>query len=111
MLAHRREANQIAQWRCNVAVGNSTSLRAAVYARVSTVGNGQSPEMQLRELREYCQRRGWHISGEYVDVGISGTKAKRPQLDSLTMAAHRRKFDVVAVWKFDRFARSVSHLL
>jgi DNA invertase Pin-like site-specific DNA recombinase len=94
-----------------VADANSTTLRAAIYARVSTIGNGQSPEMQTRELREYCQRRGWTVAGEYVDIGISGTKAKRPQLDSLMAEAHRRKFDVIAVWKFDRFARSVSHLL
>jgi DNA invertase Pin-like site-specific DNA recombinase len=83
----------------------------AIYARVSTVNNGQSPEMQLRELREYCQRRGWVLVGEYVDVGISGTKEKRPELDRLIADAHRRRFDAVAVWKFDRFARSVSHLL
>lgn len=37
---------------------NSTPLRVAVYARVSTIGNGQSPEMQLRELRDFCDRRG-----------------------------------------------------
>jgi DNA invertase Pin-like site-specific DNA recombinase len=67
--------------------------------------------MQLRELREYCERRGWQIAGEYIDVGISGTKDKRPQLDRMMSDAHKRRFDVVAVWKFDRFARSVSHLL
>jgi DNA invertase Pin-like site-specific DNA recombinase len=86
-------------------------MRAAVYARVSTVNNGQSPEMQLRELGEYCDRRGWTIAGEYVDVGISGAKEKRPELDRLIADAHRRRFDAVVVWKFDRFARSVSHLL
>lgn len=86
-------------------------MRAAIYARVSTANNGQSPEMQLRELREYCQRRGWQVAGEYVDIGISGTKEKRPELDKLMADAHRRRFDVVIVWKFDRFARSVSHLL
>lgn len=67
--------------------------------------------MQTRELREYCERRGWKIAGEYVDIGISGTKGKRPELDRLMADAHRRRFDVVAVWKFDRFARSVAHLL
>jgi len=85
--------------------------RTALYARVSTAGNGQSPEMQLRELREYCERRGWQIVGEYVDTGISGAKDRRPELDRLMADAHKRRFDVVAVWKFDRFARSVSHLL
>lgn len=85
-------------------------MRIAIYARVST-NNGQDPEMQLRELREYSQRRGWEIIHEYVDVGISGTREKRPQLDKLLADAHRRHFDVVVVWRFDRFARSVSHLL
>jgi DNA invertase Pin-like site-specific DNA recombinase len=85
-------------------------MKIAIYARVST-NNGQDPEMQLRELREYCQRRGWEIIQEYVDVGISGMREKRPQLDKLLADAHRRLFDVVVVWRFDRFARSVSHLL
>ncbi len=86
-------------------------IRTALYARISTSNNGQSPEMQLRELREYCDRRSWTVAGEYVDAGISGAKDRRPELDRLMAHAHRRKFDVVAVWKFDRFARSVSHLL
>jgi DNA invertase Pin-like site-specific DNA recombinase len=86
-------------------------MRVAIYARVSTTGNGQSPEMQLRELREYCDRRGWPIAGEYVDSGFSGAKDSRPELNKLMADAHQRRFDVVCVWKFDRFARSVSHLL
>jgi len=85
-------------------------VRIAIYARVST-HNGQDPEMQLRELREYCQRREWAITREYVDIGISGRKEKRPELDQLLHDAHRRCFDAVVVWRFDRFARSVSHLL
>jgi DNA invertase Pin-like site-specific DNA recombinase len=85
--------------------------RVAIYARISTANSGQSPEMQLRELREHAQRRGWEISCEYVDEGISGAKDRRPALDRLMADAHRRRFDVVAVWRFDRFARSVTHLL
>ncbi len=85
-------------------------MKAALYARVSTT-NGQDPTMQTRELKEYCERRGWKIAGEYVDTGISGAKEKRPELDKLMADAHRRRFDAVVVWKFDRFARSVSHLL
>jgi DNA invertase Pin-like site-specific DNA recombinase len=85
-------------------------METAIYARVST-NNGQDPEMQLRELREYCQRRGWQLAGEYVDAGISGAKDSRPELNRLMADAHRRRFDAVVVWKFDRFARSVSHLL
>jgi DNA invertase Pin-like site-specific DNA recombinase len=67
--------------------------------------------MQTRELREYCERRGRQVAGEYVDVGISGSKEKRPELDRLMPDAHRRRSDAVVVWKLDRFARSVSHLL
>jgi len=67
--------------------------------------------MQTRELREYCERRGWKVSGEYVDEGISGSKDSRPELNKLMADAHRRRFDAVVVWRFDRFARSVSHLL
>ena len=70
------------------------SMRAAIYARVSTV-NGQSPEMQLVELREYASRRGWEIYGEYVDSGISGSKESRPELNRLMSDVHLRRFDVV----------------
>src|ERR1700732_1113203 len=84
-------------------------MKPAIYARVST-NNGQDPEMQLREVREYCQRRGWKVNGEYVDT-ISGAKDSRPELNRLLAEAHRRQFDAVVVWKFDRFARSFSHLL
>src|ERR1700734_342975 len=86
-------------------------MRAAIYARVSTLNHGQDPTMQTRELKEYCQRRGWDIAGEYVDVGVSGAKDSRPELNRLLGDAHRRQFDALVVWKFDRFARSVSHLL
>ena len=81
-----------------------------MYARVSTL-NGQHPEMQLSELREYGARRGWQIVGEYVDEGVSGAKESRPQLNRLMSDAHRRKFDLIAVWKVDRFGRSLKHLV
>jgi DNA invertase Pin-like site-specific DNA recombinase len=85
-------------------------LKIAIYARVSTK-NGQDPEMQLAELREYIRNRRWKIAGEYVDKGISGALDSRPELNRLMADANRRRFDVVVVWKFDRFARSVTHLL
>jgi DNA invertase Pin-like site-specific DNA recombinase len=84
--------------------------KIAIYARVSTK-NGQDPEMQLTELREYIRNRKWKIIGEYVDNGVPGASDSRPELNRLMADANRRRFDVVAVWKFDRFARSVSHLL
>ena len=85
-------------------------MKAALYARVSTM-NGQDPEMQLRELREYCQRRKWTIAGEFVDQGVSGSKDSRPELNRLMQAAKQREFDAVLVWKLDRFGRSLRHLV
>lgn len=85
-------------------------MRAALYARVSTL-SGQSPEMQLAELRDYCQRRGWAIAGEYVDVGISGAKERRPELNRLLAECRRRRVDAVVVYRYERFARSLRHLV
>jgi len=85
------------------------NLRAALYARVST--NDQTTENQLNDLRRYAQERGWTIHEEYVDHGISGSKASRPALDRMMGEARKKKFDAVLVWRFDRFARSVKHLV
>jgi DNA invertase Pin-like site-specific DNA recombinase len=93
-------------------VGSSGSAsRVAIYARISTGNGQQDPSMQTRELREYCVRRGWEVVREHIDIGFSGSREKRPELDKLMSDAHRRKFEIVVVWKFDRFARSVSHLI
>jgi DNA invertase Pin-like site-specific DNA recombinase len=83
--------------------------RIAIYGRVSTIV-GQNVEMQLSELREYAARRGWQVVGEYVDHA-SGAKESRPALNRLMTDARRRKFDVVLVWKIDRFGRSLKHLV
>jgi DNA invertase Pin-like site-specific DNA recombinase len=84
-------------------------MRVAIYARVST--KDQSCELQLRDLRAYCAARGFSVQREYVDVGESGAKDSRPQLNELMAAARKRLFDAVVVWRFDRFARSTKHLL
>ena len=86
-----------------------TKKRIAVYARVST--SDQSTESQLLDLRRYVRERGWDIFKEYVDEGISGTKDSRPALNELMDDARKRRFDVVLVWRFDRFARSTKHLI
>jgi len=85
-------------------------MRAAIYARVST-NNGQDPHMQIRELREYCKRRGWDIAGEYVEAGVSGAKEHRPQLDALLAVCRKRRVDAVVVYRYDRFARSLRQLV
>lgn len=86
-------------------------MKTALYARVSTSDKGQDPQMQLRELREYCERRDWTITSEYVDVGVSGSKDSRPELNKLMTDAKQRRFDAVLVWKLDRFGRSLKHLV
>src|SRR5579864_4029402 len=86
----------------------TSNMKCAIYARVSTTD--QNCEMQLLELREYIARRGWEIHREYVDTGFCGARASRPALDRLMADAAQHKFDVVLVWKLDRFGRSVLHL-
>ena len=91
-----------------MAADNSTA-RVAIYARVSTTD--QSKEAQLLDLRRYISDRSWLVFEEYCDNGISGTKDSRPALNKLMDDARKRKFDVVLVWRFDRFARSTKHLI
>src|SRR5215470_15919943 len=88
-----------------------STLSVALYARVSTLDKGQDVNLQLNELRDYSERRGWKIAGEYVDNGVSGAKESRPELNRLMADAKKRKFDAIAVWKLDRFGRSLKHLV
>ena len=84
--------------------------RVAIYARVSTLDKGQTPETQLVGLREYATRRGFVLAGEYVDYA-SGLRDDRPQYRRLVAAARQRHIDVVLVWRYDRFARSTHALV
>jgi DNA invertase Pin-like site-specific DNA recombinase len=83
-------------------------MRAAIYARVSTLD--QEPENQLQELRRYVEARGW-TAVEYVDRGVSGSKDRRPALDQLLTDARRRRFDVLVCWRLDRLGRNLRHLV
>jgi DNA invertase Pin-like site-specific DNA recombinase len=89
----------------------TNASRVAIYARVSTVNHGQDASLQTRELRQFAEARGWQLAGEYVDAGVSGAKDSRPELNRLMADAKRRRFDVVLVWKLDRFGRSLRHLV
>lgn len=80
-----------------------------IYARTSTAD--QDPGMQTESLRLEAGRRGWTIFDEYVDKGVSGSKDKRPELDRLIEDVRSGRINIVAVWRFDRFARSTRHLL
>ena len=83
-------------------------MKAALYARVSTLD--QEPENQLAELRRYAAARGWQAA-EYVDHGVSGSRARRPALDGLLLDARRRRFGVVVCWRLDRLGRNLRHLV
>ncbi|SRR5579871_235938 len=83
--------------------------KAAIYARVSTLD--QQPEVQRTELIAYVKRRGWKVQKLYCDKGISGATERRPALDAMLESARRKEFDVVVVWRFDRFTRSLKQLL
>jgi DNA invertase Pin-like site-specific DNA recombinase len=90
-------------------VRSTVTATVCLYARVST--HDQDPEVQLGALRAHAAQRGWQVAGEFVDRGISGAKERRPALDRLMKAAWAGQFQVVFVWRFDRFARSVKHLV
>jgi DNA invertase Pin-like site-specific DNA recombinase len=84
-------------------------MRVALYSRVST--SEQNADMQIAELRAYCQRREWQIVEEFTDSGVSGSKESRPALNRLLADAKRRNFDCVLVYRYDRFARSLRQLV
>ena len=86
-------------------------LRAALYARVSTIGHGQDAGLQLDELRQVAAQRGWVVQGEHVDEGVSGVKESRPALDQILADARAGNLDVIAVWRLDRLGRDLRHLL
>lgn len=86
-------------------------MKAALYARVSTADKGQDPEVQLKDLRAYARHRRWEDLEEYVDVGQSGAKEHRPELDRLLTDARRGKVQVILVWRLDRLGRSLKHLV
>lgn len=88
-------------------------VRAGIYARVSTQAQAEKhgSAYQREALAAYCERRGWSLVAEHVDEGFSGSKSDRPGLNALWAAARRRDVDMVVVWRFDRFARSLLDLV
>jgi DNA invertase Pin-like site-specific DNA recombinase len=78
--------------------------RVALYARVSTKDSRQDTENQLIALREYCEKQGWAITGEYVDHETGGT-SKRQHFQRMFADARARKFDLLLFWSLDRLSR------
>lgn len=84
--------------------------KAALYARVSTSDKGQDVDLQLKDMRDYCQKMGYEFM-EYADIGESGSKERRPEFDRMMQDAEKRKFDLLIVWKLNRLSRSLRHLI
>ena len=82
--------------------------RCAIYARVST--DEQDESLQLTALQEFVSHREWELKTTYVDHGVS-SRSVRPEFERMMKDANKRRFDVIAVWKFDRFARSTRELV
>ena len=82
--------------------------RAVAYVRCST--SEQNLEVQTKEIREYCERRGLELGEVYEDAGISGRRAARPGLDRMLADARRHRFEVLVIVRLDRLARSLAHL-
>ena len=85
-------------------------MKVAIYTRISTTKDRQSTESQTHALRGFCENRGWEIVREYEDSG-SGANQKRAQFQKLKSDSFARPFDVVLVFRFDRFARSTKELI
>ena len=83
--------------------------RVGLYVRVST--GEQNTEAQERSLREYVVRRGWKVHKVYRDHGVSGASSNPPARTELLKDCRRGSVDVLAVYKFDRFARSLNALI
>jgi len=84
-------------------------MKAAIYGRVSTAD--QNAESQLYDVRQLAAQRGFEVVEEYIDVGYSGARARRPALDRMLSDARHARFAVVMVWASDRLARSVKHFV
>lgn len=113
------QVSRPATFEAAVTTVSSKRERAVIYLRVSTSSKSrqgdrhtfdQDPAVQEAPLLQLIAQRGWQLQRIYSDR-ISGSKEKRPGLDELMADARRGLFDVVVVWRFDRFARSIRQLV
>jgi predicted site-specific integrase-resolvase len=95
-------------WTPLVFVIYAVKMKVGIYARVSTQEQQTLP-LQIKDLREYAERRKWKIEVEITDVA-SGAKT-RPKREELLKLARQRKLDCILVWRLDRFGRSLADLI
>jgi len=82
-------------------------MKAVIYARYSSDGQSEEPiDAQLRVCTEYAQKSGMTVIGSYIDRAVTGKNDQRPEFQKMMKATASRQFDVILVWKYDRFARS-----
>ena len=86
-------------------------MRTLIYARVSTSHHNQNPQIQIQELRKYCEARGWDVVKEIIDHGYSGGTDKRPGLQELFLMVAHKEIDCICVVKLDRLFRSLRQLV
>ncbi len=79
------------------------------YLRVST--DEQDTGSQIEAIKRYCSNQSWTLKKVYEDKGVSGAIDDRPALNQLKKDCTDSKFQAVLVFRFDRLARSTSHLL
>ncbi|MCL2843704.1 MAG: recombinase family protein [Oscillospiraceae bacterium] len=81
-------------------------MKAVIYARYSDhTQREESIEGQLRECQEYADRNGITVLGNYIDRALSAKTDNRPEFQRMVEDSAKGLFDVVIVWKLDRFAR------
>lgn len=98
----KEEDKRVAQPEARIRTSNKT---CALYARVSTKGEGQDTDNQLSELRRYAEARGWTVSIEYIDHASGSGKQLRPGFDAMMAAVRKRQFDILLFWSLDRLSR------
>ena len=81
-------------------------MNAVIYARYSSDSQREeSIEGQLRECTEYAERNGITILRSYIDRALSARTADRPEFQNMIKDSEQKLFDVVLIWKLDRFSR------
>ena len=81
-------------------------MKAVIYARYSSDSQREeSIEGQLRECTEYAERNGITILRSYIDRALSARTADRPEFQNMIKDSEQKLFDVVLIWKLDRFSR------
>ena len=98
----------------NKANQNAQKLKAAIYSRVSTeeqAKEGLSVEAQIDKCKSFCNARDWKVFKVYKDAGYSAGNLNRPAMELMLRDAQAQKFNIILVYKIDRFSRKLRDLI